>query len=83
MEAEVSPTEAADERERRHYLRLDRSHPEGVPEENPRGRALDFDFEIEADTAELPANRHQSSFKTKMEDIGKACIIDDRRFEKY
>jgi len=45
---------AADDRERYHHFRLHEPHPSGIPVENPRGRAVDFDFEIRANTDELP-----------------------------
>jgi len=47
-----SETERADEKERNHYLRANQLHPEGVPKEDARGRALEHDFEIIADVDE-------------------------------
>jgi len=55
---EVDPdsprTKQNDERERQHFLRQKERHPAGrIPVEDPRGRALEHDFEIDADAEEF------------------------------
>jgi len=47
-----SEIEDADEREKSYYLRMKKSHPDGKFVEDPRGRALEYDYEIEADEDE-------------------------------
>ena len=53
---EDSPaTKEADEREKRYFLKIKEEHPDGDFVEDPRGRALEHDFEIPADSdEELP-----------------------------
>ena len=46
-----SEIEKVDEREKVHYLKMKEEHPEGTVED-PRGRAIEYDFEIEADSDE-------------------------------
>ena len=49
-------TKEADEREKRYFKKMKEEHPDGDFVEDPRGRALEHDFEIPADSdEELPA----------------------------
>jgi len=53
-ENEPSMIERADEREREHHFRVHEAHPKGIPVEDPRGRSLECDFVINANTDEFP-----------------------------
>jgi len=60
-----SEIEDADEREKSYYLRMKESHPDGKFFEDPRGRALEYDYEIEADVdEELNSEFYQTSSLT-------------------
>jgi len=55
------------------------SYPDGEYVEDPRGRALEYDYEIEADTDEFPNDAHEVIYlirMKKMEKLGKASSID-------
>jgi len=65
--------ENASEREKRHYLSLNEHR---VLAEDPRGRALEPDYEIDADSEEFLCAEEGTIFSTKMENIDKVRIID-------
>ena len=63
---EPSEIERADERERNHHFRVNLPHPEGVPQEDPRGRALEHDFELIAEVDEYPVRGKKPHVFVKM-----------------
>ena len=69
-ESQVKDT---DEREKLYYLRMKESHPDGNFVEDPRGRALEYDYEIEADTGEFPSEALETTYTTRMELMDKLC----------
>jgi len=57
------------------------NHPDGKFVEDPRGRALEYDYEIEADVDEFPCTDERTTYTTRMTNLGKvdtmhACSRD-------
>jgi len=57
-------------------LRMKERYPDGKFVEDPRGRALEPDYEIEADADEFLCPDEMTTYTTRMQNIDKVRTID-------